>query len=83
MIRLDSHLDELAKDPRLSQAQQEALRLILAADRDAKVEGLDSKLRPVVLASLGVPRRESRYALLRNGDPTNVTGQLKEEWRRT
>lgn len=81
--RLADVLTDIEDDPRLSQAQREAMRHALAADRDAKVEGLDAKLRPVLRASLGIPRRESRYALLRNGDPTDVTGSIKEQWSRT
>jgi hypothetical protein len=71
----------IEQEPRLSSAQRQALLAVAATDDRAKVIGLDEKMRPVVVASLPGPNGSTKYALLRNGDPTGVTGRrLVETW---
>lgn len=83
MIRLVEVIDDVGRrEPRVSQAQREALRNVLASDADAFVEGLDQRQRIVVKAKLGFPRKSRRFALMRNGDPAAVSGRLSEEWGR-
>jgi hypothetical protein len=57
-------------DPRFSKAQQDAFLKIATADPEAVILGLDHAHRPVVRASLGVPRSAAVWAIQRNGDPT-------------
>ncbi len=38
--------------------------------------GVDEKGRPVVEAQLGIPNQLRRWALLRSGDPADVTGEI-------
>lgn len=68
-------------EPRLSQAQREAMLLALRTDASAKVLGLDQKHRPVVRARLGGPNDVTDYALLRDGGSTRPILPLAETWR--
>lgn len=38
--------------------------------------GRDEKNRPVVSAMTGIPQQYRTWAVLKNGDPTDVTGQV-------
>jgi hypothetical protein len=76
----DSLNPRIAKDPRLSKAQLGSLVKVAAQDSEAVVMGLDAKMRPVVQARLSGPARMTRYALLRNGDPTKLTPSMAEGW---
>lgn len=67
-------------DPRINRHQMVAIEAACRADSEARVLGLDRKLRPVVRARTGIPRSVRTWALLRNGDPTTPDGLL-EEWR--
>ncbi len=46
-----------------------------------EVVGLDEKMRPVVHAKLPGPGSDTKFALLRNGEPRKVAQPLVEEWR--
>lgn len=71
----------IAADPRWSAAQRDAAAKAAETDPDARVEGMDGKMRPVVRARLHGPAVS--YALMRNGAPAKVTKPLAEEWRPT
>lgn len=71
---------EIASDPRLSKSQLDAVRRLASADRDATLDGLDQKMRPVVTARVGGSRFRSRTALMRNGDPAKAQMPLAEKW---
>jgi hypothetical protein len=47
-----------------------------------KFIGVDSKNRPVVEGNVGNPHRRVRWALLKNGDPTDVTEPVNTEVKR-
>jgi hypothetical protein len=49
-----------------------AQRRVLNID-GVRLEGWDAKNRPVVSAMLGIPNQLRRWAILRSGEPTNVT----------
>lgn len=70
----------VVEDPRWSKAQVEAMRKAASADPHAVIVGLDKRMRPVLTASLGIPKQRRTYALLRNGEPTSVTKPLTERW---
>lgn len=70
----------IVDDSRLSQSQRTTLRSIAVADDGARVEGLDARMRPVVLARAAGPGRRTRWALLRNGDPARVEMPMTEVW---
>jgi hypothetical protein len=70
----------LRSESRLSAAQRDALLTVALQDDAAGVLGLDAKMRPVVLARSSGAGRRTRWALMRNGDPTRVSGPLAEEW---
>jgi hypothetical protein len=53
---------------RLSLSQRQVLRL-----PDVSWVGTDARGRPVVEARVGIPQRLQRWALLRSGDPADVT----------
>jgi hypothetical protein len=74
-------LNERLADPRLSQAQRDAMIAAVKKDARAGVIGLDSKMRPVIHANLPGPRKATEYALLRNGEPTKVAKPMAETWR--
>lgn len=44
--------------------------------------GWDEKSRPVVEGMFGIPNQLRRWAILRNGDPTDVTGEVssRRDW---
>lgn len=73
-------------DPRFSDPQVRALVAAAGADPEALLLGLDMKLRPVVKAKLGIPRHETVYAVMRNGDPAQpafkpgTSAGLHEYW---
>lgn len=69
-------------DPRLNRKQRDAIAAICAHDSEARILGIDSNQRPVVVASTGIPRQLRTWAILRNGDPTDV-GKLVEPWHTT
>ncbi len=73
--------ERLQTEPRLSKAQRDALADIAATDPQAQVVGLDEKMRPVVHAKLPGPGSDTKFALLRNGEPRKVAQPLVEEWR--
>lgn len=60
------------QDPRFSNPQMKAILAAAEADPNARLLGLDRALRPVVRARLGMPREARTYAIMRNGDPTDV-----------
>lgn len=76
--RLDPRI---ARDPRLSGAQREALIKLGGLDPQAEVDGLDQKMRPVVRATLAHREDPVTYSLLRNGDPAKPVMPLAEPWR--
>lgn len=69
------------QEPRLSQAQREAILAAAQTDPRAVVDGLDKKHRPVVRAKLGGPNGTVRYALLKDGTSTPIILPLAETWR--
>lgn len=68
-------------DPRISKAQREALSAVIDKDPNACLVGLDAKMRPVIEANVSGPRRRTRWALLRNGEPTRAIEPLTEVWK--
>ena len=70
----------LTQDPRLSRAQIDAAIALAGKDTRAAVDGLDSKMRPVVSARLDGPVRRTRTALLRNGAPAKPVPPMTERW---
>lgn len=69
----------ITSDPRLSGSQRDALKKAAEADPDARVIGLDGRMRPVITAELGYGAR-SQYALLRNGNPASPEKPYAEQW---
>lgn len=72
-------LSEFMGDPRLSKEQTKTFEAICSTDSEARIMGLDAKLRPVIKARAGIPQTTRKWALLRNGDPTDP-GKITEEW---
>jgi hypothetical protein len=71
----------LTEDPRLSAAQKDAAVALAGKDPRAAVEGLDSKMRPVVSARLDGPSRKTETAFMRNGAPAKPVPPMTETWR--
>lgn len=69
----------IASDPRLSASQRTAILNAGLVDSNARVDGLDGRMRPVIVATLEGPGRTA-YALLRNGDPARPAFPLIERW---
>lgn len=66
-------------DPRWSDSQREAVEKAAAADPDARLIGMDARMRPVVTCEL-VKGERSQYAVLRNGAPANPEKPFAEVW---
>jgi hypothetical protein len=62
----------MAADKPLSVQQ----RLVLASPR-VRLLGVDAKGRPVVEAPVGIPQQVRRWAVLRSGDPADVTEPVR------
>jgi hypothetical protein len=69
--------DKYHKDPRLSPQQKRVLGECRKADPNAEILGLDRRMRPVVRVKTGIPQQPRIWAVLRNGDPADVTWEDK------
>jgi pantothenate kinase-related protein Tda10 len=58
--------------PTLSKAQSRVVSM-----DGVTLEGWDAKNRPVVSAMLGIPNQLRRWAIKRDGDPTDVTDPVR------
>lgn len=54
-----------------------AQRRVLMTD-GVEMLGWDEKGRPVVRAESGIPKQMRTWAILRNGDPADITGEVQE-----
>lgn len=65
-----SEWDETLLPPHvtLTKAQQQVVNT-----EGVTLIGWDAKFRPVVEGPVGIPARTQRWALLKNGDPTDIT----------
>lgn len=89
MILIKTNLPKIFKDPRLSLKQKQVAEQAVKADPKAVILGIDGRNRPVIQAMVGIPNRLQTWAILRNGDPTDVKwqddveGHLAEPWNLT
>lgn len=59
--------------PALSAAQRRILM-----NREVEFLGWDENNRPVVQGEFGIPRQMRTWALLRNGDPADIKGEVRK-----
>lgn len=66
-------------DPRINDKQMAELVKTCEHDHDTLVLGIDENHLPVVRARVGKPAVSRRWAIKRNGDPTDA-GRVFEVW---
>lgn len=66
-------------DPRVNKKQEDAIEAACKADNKTLLMGIDENHLPVIRACVGIPRTSRKWAIRRNGDPTDA-GNLYEAW---
>lgn len=66
-------------DPRINEKQMAEMTKAQEHDRQTLVLGMDENNLPVIRARVGKPAISRRWAIKRNGDPTDA-GRIFEVW---